>query len=56
MLRTFSIAILSLSCCVVTLAQGQRQPPEQADTIGMVRALLEASKRRDAGIGLGGGP
>lgn len=27
MLRTISIAILSLSCCAVTLAQGQRQPP-----------------------------
>jgi Ca-activated chloride channel family protein len=27
MLRTFSIAILSLSCCAVTVAQGQRQPP-----------------------------
>jgi Ca-activated chloride channel homolog len=27
MIRTISIAILSLSCCAVTLAQGQRQPP-----------------------------
>ena len=27
MTRTISIAILSLSCCAVTLAQGQRQPP-----------------------------
>lgn len=27
MFRTISIAILSLSCCVATLAQGQRRPP-----------------------------
>ena len=44
MIRTISIAILSLSCCAVTLAQEQRQPPVLRGSNARIVTSSDANK------------